>query len=113
MICFDTPPSKVLVFPVENSARVDTGFAYAALDSEGPFTITATLLDPNGLEVGTKTWSYGGHEALFFTELFDLTEDFVGSLRIESELSLFLTVVRVEESQHGFQLTNVPPETGY
>ncbi len=59
------------------------------------------------------TWIYSGHDALFFTELFDSLESFVGSLRIESEVSLFLTVVRVEQSAAGFQLTNVPSEMGY
>ena len=110
---FDTPPSKVLVFPVEKSAGADTGFAYAALDPDGAFSISATLIDQSGVEIGTVTWNYSGHDALFFTELFDFLESFVGSLRIESEVSLYLTVVRVEQSVGGFQLTNVPPEMGY
>ena len=67
----------------------------------------------HGVEIGTVTGLYDGHDALFFTQLFDFLESFVGSLRIESEVSLFLTVVRVEQSGGGFQLTNVPPETGY
>ncbi len=110
---FDTPPSKVLVFPVEKSSVADTGFAYAALDPGAAFSISATLIDQGGVEIGTVTWLYDGHDALFFTQLFDFLESFVGSLRIESEVSLFLTVVRVEQSGGGFQLTNVPPETGY
>ena len=110
---FDTPPSKVLVFPVEKSAEADTGFAYAALDPGGAFNISATLIDLAGIEIGTVAWIYSGHDALFFTELFDVLESFVGSLRIESEVSLYLTVIRVEQSVGGFQLTNVPPETGY
>ena len=110
---FDTPPSKVLVFPVEKSAGGDTGFAYAALDPDGAFSISATLIDQSGVEIGTVTWNYSGHDALFFTEMFDFLESFVGSLRIESEVSLYLTVVRVEQSVGGFQLTNVQPEMGY
>ena len=110
---FDTPPSKVLVFPVEKSSEADTGFAYAAFDAGEAFSISATLIDQAGVEIGTVTWIYSGHDALFFTELFDSLESFVGSLRIESEVSLFLTVVRVEQSAAGFQLTNVPPEMGY
>ena len=110
---FDTPPSKVLVFPVEKSSKADTGFAYAALDPGGAFSISATLIDQAGVEIGTVTWIYSGHEALFFSELVFFPESFVGSLRIESEVSLFLTVVRVEQSAAGFQLTNVPPEMGY
>ena len=110
---FDTPPSKVLVFPVEKSPEADTGFAYAALDPNMAFSISATLIDQAGIEIGTVTWMYSGHDALFFTELFDFLESFVGSLRIESEVSLFMTVVRVEQSAGGFQLTNVPPEMGY
>ena len=110
---FDTPPSKVLVFPVEKSSEADTGFAYAALDPEAAFSISATLIDPAGIEIGTVTWNYTGHDALFFTERFDFLESFVGSLRIESEVSLYLTVFRVEQSAAGFQLTNVPPEMGY
>ena len=110
---FDTPPSKVLVFPVEKSSEADTGFAYAAWDPGEAFSISATLIDQAGVEVGTVTWIYNGHEALFFTELFGFPESFVGSLKIESEVSLFLTVVRVEQSAGGFQLTNVPPEMGY
>ena len=110
---FDTPPSKILVFPVEKSSEADTGFAYAALDPGQNFSISATLIDQAGVEIGTVTWIYSGHEALFFTELFDFLGSFVGSLRIESEVSLFLTVVRVEQSAGGFQLTNIPPEMGY
>ena len=110
---FDTPPSKVLVFPVEKSSEADTGFAYAALDPGGAFNVSATLIDQAGIEIGTVTWIYSGHDALFFTELFDFLENFTGSLRIESEVSLYLTVFRVEQSLGGFQLTNVPPEMGY
>ena len=68
---FDTPPSKVLVFPVEKSSEADTGFAYAAFDAGEAFSISATLIDQAGVEIGTVTWIYSGHDALFFTELFD------------------------------------------
>ena len=99
--------------PVEKSSEADTGFAYTALDPGEDFSISATLIDQAGVEVGTVTWIYNGHEALFFTELFGFPDSFVGSLKIESEVSLFLTVVRVEQSAGGFQLTNVPSEMGY
>ena len=57
---FDTPPSKVLVFPVEKSSEADTGFAYAALDRGEAFSISATLIDQAGVEIGTVTWIYSG-----------------------------------------------------
>ena len=98
---------------MEKTPEADTGFAYAALDGGQPFSISATLIDENGIEVGTVTWIYDGHDALFFTELFNFLEDFVGSFRIEAEVSLFLTVVRLEQSAVRFQNTNVPAEPAY
>ena len=75
------------------------------------------LYDTDGTLLQTRRLAYDGHLACFFTEVFEnLPAEFVGLVEIQSEKSLFLTVLRLEFSASGgqtFELTSSLPERGY
>ncbi|MDA2924508.1 hypothetical protein MYX65_07605 [Acidobacteria bacterium AH-259-L09] len=102
--------STRFVFPVEKTETVNTGFAWAPSSVTSPFQITLTLFDTDGSQVQKKTLTYEGHLARFFTEIFDSVLDgFIGKVLVESGNDIHLTVLRLEFTAGGFQLTSVPP----
>ena len=98
------------IFNVEKRATVNTGFAWAPFSMTHQFKVTATLLDNDGVQIGSEEITFGGHLAQFFTETFAGIQDgFLGWVRISSEENIHLTVLRLENTSSGFQLTSVPP----
>ncbi len=111
------PPSTRYLFGVERSATANTGFAWAPFLDTSDFGIMLQLYDTDGTLLQTRRLAYDGHLARFFTEVFEnLPAEFVGLVEIQSEKSLFLTVLRLEFSASGgqtFELTSSLPERGY
>lgn len=109
------PPSRQnqrFVLPVERSARVNTGFAWAPFLKPGPFEVTLTLLDPSGKVLERQTVTFNGHWARFFTEVFEGVPDpFLGAVLFEAQESIYLTALRLEFTDTGFQLTGIQPES--
>jgi hypothetical protein len=103
-------PGTAFVFPVERTADINTGFAWATGDIQDLFEITLVLFDDKGQEVESIQLEYEGHLAKFFSELFQsVPEVFIGMIRIESEQPIHLTALRLETTEDGFQLTSTPP----
>jgi endoglucanase len=97
--------------PVEYSRQIDTGFAWALPDQAAPFTIRLNLWDAGGDLVGSEETEYLGHNAQFFTEVFGPFEsDFLGRLEISSDRPIYLTTLRLEYTNGGFQLTSTPAQ---
>ena len=89
---------------------MNTGFAWAPFSMTHQFKVVATLLDQDGSQIGSEEITFAGHLAQFFTETFAGIQDgFLGWVRISSEENLHLTVLRLENTSSGFQLTSVPP----
>ena len=104
-------PSAKFVFAVEKTANLNTGFAWAPFSIGTAFGITATLFREDGTQFQQKARNFAGHLAEFFSETFDNVPDgFVGRMEIESQELIFLTVLRLEFTDSGFQLTSVPPK---
>ncbi|MDA2930891.1 hypothetical protein MYX84_13265 [Acidobacteria bacterium AH-259-O06] len=104
-------PSASWAFPVERSSTANTGFAWAPAFAKGPFSISMTLFDEDGNAVGKETLTFSGHLARFFDEVFSgVPTNFLGSVFLESEFDICLTVLRLELTPGGFQLTSVPPD---
>ncbi|MDA2929698.1 hypothetical protein MYX84_07095 [Acidobacteria bacterium AH-259-O06] len=105
-------PDDEFVFPVEKDVKVNTGLAWVAwLPSifTSPFEIAFTLYDSEGNLVQKKSLEYQGHSALFFDEVFDNVPDsFRGMIIMQSQEWMYLTVLRLEFTSTGFQLTSVP-----
>ncbi|MEJ2080523.1 MAG: hypothetical protein P8Z74_21445 [Acidobacteriota bacterium] len=104
---------KKFWFPVEKTETANTGFAFAAGTESESFAITLTLFDEEGTQVGQQVSPYAGHMARFFAGpdgIFPSVPDgFVGALLVSSEHEIVLTVLRLEMTVGGFQLTSVPP----
>ncbi len=108
---FPAPSGRVFWLPVEKTPSVNTGLAWAPGDVPGPFALVVSLLDQAGTLIQQKTVSFTGHEAKFFGEFFDNVPDrFLGRMRIESEENIHLEVLRLEQTESGFQLTTTPPD---
>ncbi|MDA2937718.1 hypothetical protein MYX75_05580 [Acidobacteria bacterium AH-259-A15] len=104
--------SLTALFPVEKTSTVNTGFAYASDVAAPPFQVVLSLIDEDGKRVQKKTLTFEGHLARFFTEVFDgISDGFVGSVLLESERLIYLTVIRLELTSTGFQLTSIAPGT--
>jgi hypothetical protein len=105
------PSGRLFCFPVEKSPSVNTGLAWAPGAVAGPFPLVVTLFDQQGTQVQQKTLSFEGHEARFFDEIFDtVPSGFLGRVRIESQENIHLEVLRLEQTESGFQLTATPPD---
>ena len=105
------PVAKAFVFPVEKTATVNTGLAFAPSGVITPFDIAVTLLNPTGAQVQRKIVPYTGQHASFFTQIFDGVPDgLLGQMLIQSQANIFLTVLRAEIAAGGLQLTAVPAE---
>lgn len=102
-------------FPVQQNSRTRTGFAWVAVAPILPLRpeeIRVGVFDPEGMPFEIKTVPYEGHQAQFVDELFpDLPEDFVGTMMINSEKFIHLTVLRQDTLASGaVQFTNTPPD---
>ena len=104
---------REFVFPVRRSQRVDTGMAWAPrsfFDDGDEFNVILTLFDSEGNQVDQVIRRFTGREAFFFGQAFDgVPDEFLGKLSVEAIESLHLTVLRLETTGNGFQLTSVPP----
>ena len=76
-----------------------------------PEEIRVGIFDSEGMPFEIKTVPYEGHQAQFVDELFpDLPEDFVGTMMINAEKFIHLTVLRQDTLASGaVQFTNTPP----
>jgi hypothetical protein len=103
-------PKKEFAVPVEKSAQINTGVAWATLFSH--YSIELTLFDTNGNIVATKTIDGAGHYAHFIDEIFEgeVPVDFLGMLYVDSDTYINVTALRLEYTNTGFQLTSVPPD---
>ena len=101
------------IFPVRKSRRVDTGMAWSPwlfFDDGDEFNVILTLFDSEGNQVDQVIRRFTGHEAFFFDQAFDgVPDEFLGKLSVEAIERLHLTVLRLETTGNGFQLTSVPP----
>jgi hypothetical protein len=110
-----TPPAElntVFLLPVEKSVAVNTGFAWAPGFQTDPFDILITLFDEDGNEIDSRTLTYDGHLARFFTEVFEgIPEEMLGLMLVQSDEAIYLTALRLEMSGAAFQLTSITPAT--
>ncbi len=105
------PSGRLFWFPVEKTPSVNTGLAWAPGDLAGPFSLAVSLFDQTGMQVQQKILTFAGHEARFFDEIFENVADgFLGRMRIESQENIHLEVLRLEQTEGGFQLTSTPPD---
>jgi hypothetical protein len=104
--------------PIERSALVNTGIAWAPDWNLSPFKIDFTLYQANesgGTVYGTKSLNYSGQTAKFidsddlFPSLKSL-DSFRGFLKIESHEVIFLDVMRMDIIADGFLYTSTPPD---
>lgn len=118
---FATFGSNALAFPVERSAVINTGLALAPWSPPGSsrisFSYTLRLFDRNGNEIARRNFPFTGHEARFLDQFFpDVPGEFLGWVLLEVSPAMFehvcITVLRLERSSNGFQLTNVRPDFG-
>ena len=102
-------PGTHFSFAVEKTPQADTGFAFFSSTVTSPFQIQLRLVDQSGIEIQQKAISYSGQEAQFFSQIFDGVPDgFVGKVTLESEESIFVVVLRLENAASDFQLTSIP-----
>jgi predicted choloylglycine hydrolase len=105
------PSGRAFSFPVERTATTDTGLAWAPDSVTAPFSIILSLYDRSGSQLRQKTLPYGGHEARFVSELFEnIPDGFLGRVRVESEQNIHLEVLRLDQTDSGFQITSTPPD---
>lgn len=97
-------------FGVERSSLINTGFALAPFFSlNEEFPILIKLFDSFGNEVAETTITFRGHQAQFFNEVFPgVSSPFLGSIEMEGQSTFFVTVLRQEITESGFQLTSIP-----
>jgi predicted choloylglycine hydrolase len=103
-------PGRTFSFPVEKTASVNTGFAWAPASVTTPFPIALTLYDANGNEVDKRTITYTGHEARFFDQVFNSVPfGYLGRIQVDSQELIHFEVLRLDQTEAGFQLTSTPP----
>ena len=100
-------------FPIQQSSRIRTGFAWVAsahIVPLKPEEIRVGVFDADGAVHEIKTLPYEGHQAQFVDELFpDLPEDFQGTMMVNSEKFIHLTVLRQDTLWSGaVQFTRTP-----
>ena len=100
-------------FPVQQSASIRTGFAWVAAAHIAPLKpeeILVGVFDAEGAVHEIKTLPYEGHQAQFVDELFpDLPEGFQGTMMVNSEKFIHLTVLRQDTLSSGaVQFTSTP-----
>ena len=95
-------PSRVFVIPVERTADGNTGMAFRNVVSQ----LELSLYDDSGNLIETARAS---NDAKFIDQFFTaVPEGFSGSVQAESSSSFFVTVLRLEFTDDGFQLTSIP-----
>jgi hypothetical protein len=73
--------------------------------------VELTLLNQDGTVLETRDFDFEGHLAKFFSEVFsDVPSQFLGHVLVRSEYPIYLTVVRLETTPIGFELTSTPPD---
>ena len=102
--------AEKFTLPVEETAAISTGVAARRLPYETDSSVTLTLRDAQGKQIGRVTRSCDF--AAFVFEIFPgLPEGFIGSMTVESDTRFFMTVLRMEEQPGGgVQFTSCPPE---
>jgi hypothetical protein len=102
--------SHKFLFPVELTSTVDTGVAIAPSFKLPTVPLIVTLRDTSGSSVLQVPLTIDGHRAQFFSEIFSgLQKPFVGSVSIEADEMIYLTVLRLEQSSAAYLITSVPP----
>lgn len=103
-------PGRSFSFPVEKTTSANTGFAWAPNSVTTPFPIVLTLYDANGRQVDKKTATYTGHEAKFFDQVFNSVPfGYLGRIQVDSQELIYFEVLRLDQTETGFQLTSIPP----
>jgi D-alanyl-D-alanine carboxypeptidase len=100
-------------FTVEKSQTLSTGMAWCptarSLNTSSSFSVSLTLYDQAGAIAAQKTVTSFGYQAQFFDQVFtELPENFLGYLSIQSAIDIYMTVLRLEKTPTGFQLTSTP-----
>ena len=103
---------------VEKSTSINTGFAWVGTgEANGSFKIHLALCNAAGQVIQYRTQLYEGHSSRFFAGpdgIFQGVPDgFVGGVIVDSEQDIFLTVLRLESTAGGFQLTSIPPTASF
>lgn len=96
-------------FVVQAGPTTNTGLALGPGQVAEGFHVYLTLFDAAGKMVQQKDVLFSGHRALFFNELFDVTDPtFTGHVEVVSAKTIYLAVLRLELTPSGIQLTTVP-----
>lgn len=110
-----TEPGLFFAFPIQQNSSTRTGMAWVALAHIIPLVpeeIRIGIFDPEGAVFEIKTVPYEGYKAQFIDELFpDLPEEFQGTMMVNSEKFIHITVLRQDTLSSGaVQFTNTPPD---
>ena len=110
-----TEPGFYFAFPIQQNSRMRTGIAWVALAHVKPLApeeIRIGIFDPEGAVFEIKTVPYEGYKAQFVDELFpDLPEEFQGTMMVNVEKFIHITVLRQDTLSSGaVQFTNTPPD---
>ena len=110
-----TEPGFYFAFPIQQNSRMRTGIAWVALahvEPLAPEEIRIGIFDPEGAVFEIKTVPYEGYKAQFVDELFpDLPEEFQGTMMVNVEKFIHITVLRQDTLSSGaVQFTNTPPD---
>ena len=110
-----TEAGLYFAFPIQQDSRTRTGFAWVASGHIVPFApeeIRVGIFDPEGAVFEIKTVPYEGYKAQFVDELFpDLPEEFQGTMMVNAEKFIHITVLRQDTLSLGaVQFTNTPPD---
>lgn len=110
-----TEAGLYFAFPIQQNSRTRTGMAWVALAHVRPLApeeLRIGIFDPDGAVFEIKTMPYEGYKAQFIDELFpDLPEEFQGTMMVNSEKFIHITVLRQDTLSSGaVQFTNTPPD---
>jgi hypothetical protein len=96
-------PELAVRFPVERSASTSTGVAVRKAQNPIQFR----LYDESRVMVEEFSDQFEG--AKFIDELFsNVPDDFIGSVELVSTQPFYVTVLRMDMTPDGFQLTSIP-----
>ena len=108
-------PGLYFAFPIQQNSSTRTGIAIVARAHIIPLVpeeIRIGIFDPEGTVFEIKTVPYEGYTTRFVDELFpDLPDDFQGTMMVNSEKFIHITVLRQDTLASGaVQFTNTPPD---